>query len=140
MASSGTNRHPRAWLKGKVAPTSIMLLWQTVGLIAVGFLYYVIAFFFAVQVVPLTMGFVKAGTGVTLDMPLETVLSAWIVPALFLVGLLFVAVLLVMRGIWRLRIRANAALSAFLFGTERAAKVEPMQATLRRTKTSAKAA
>ncbi|ROR75971.1 hypothetical protein SAMN06295974_3884 [Plantibacter flavus] len=135
-------------LKGKAVPIGVVLLTRTVTLVGLIFAYYVLAFFSAVQIVPMTMGFVKAGTGVTLDMPVETVLSAWIVPALFLVGLLFAFVLFLMRGLWRLRKRAVQAVSRWALGEAPPAMGEAPPAMgaaeLRpkspRTKTSTKAA
>lgn len=103
-------------LRGKVAPISIVVAAKAFSLVAVLAGYYVLAFFAAVQVVPMTMNFVKSGTGVTLDMPLETVLSFWIVPALFLVALVFVLVLVVMRALWRFRNRVVASVSLWALG------------------------
>jgi hypothetical protein len=108
-------------LRGKVAPIGVVVATKALSLVLVLVLYYVIAFFAAVRVVPLTMGFVKSGTGVTLDMPLETVLSVWIVPALFLVALIFALVLVTLRAIWRLRIRVVTAVSRWALGVEPAA-------------------
>jgi len=113
-----TSGKKRRTLKGTVAPIAIVTMVKTLTLAAVAASYYVLAFFASVQVVPLTMGFVKAGTGVTLDMPLETVLSVWVVPALFLVALVFVLVLVVMRALWRLRTRVVAAVSLWALGEE----------------------
>jgi hypothetical protein len=105
-------------LRGKAAPIGIVLATKAFTLVALLAVYYVIAFFTAVRVVPMVMGFVKSGTGVTLDMPVETVLSVWIVPALFLVALVFVLVLVAMRAIWRLRARVIIAVSRWALGEE----------------------
>jgi hypothetical protein len=105
-------------LRGKVGPVAVVAAVHAATLVAVLALFYVIAFFAAVQVVPLTMGFVKSGTGVTLDMPMETVISVWIVPALFLVSLLFVLVLITMRAIWRLRVVVVTRVSRWAFGED----------------------
>jgi hypothetical protein len=116
-ASAGDRTTPRV-LQGKLGPVSIVAAVHAATLVAVLALFYLIIFFAAVQVVPLTMGFVKSGTGVTLDMPMETVISVWIVPALFLVALLFVLVLLTMRAIWRLRVGVITRVSRWAFGED----------------------
>ena len=119
-STSVMNDHPmkpRA-LRGKVVPISIVIATKASTLVAVLVAYYVLAFFAAVQVVPLTMGFVKSGSGVTLDMPLETVLSVWIVPALFLVALVFVLLLVMMRSLWRMRVRVVVSVALWALGEE----------------------
>jgi len=105
-------------LKGKVAPVTIVLVTKAASLTLTGGAFYVLAFFFAIQVVPLTMGFVKAGSGVTMDMPIETILSVWIVPGLFLVALIFALVLLIMRTILRWRTAAVKAVARWALGIE----------------------
>jgi hypothetical protein len=104
-------------LKAKLGPASLVIGAQVVSLAVTLGLYYVIVFFAAVQVVPLTMGFVKSGTGVELDMALETIISLWIVPALFLVALVFALVLFTIKSIWRLRRRLLAAVSLWALGS-----------------------
>lgn len=104
--------------RGRAASIGIVVATKAFTLVAMLVAYYVITFFAAIRVVPLTMGFVKSGSGVTLDMPIETVLSVWIVPALFLVGLVFVLLLVAMRALWRLRIRAVQSVSRWAFGEE----------------------
>jgi len=112
-------------LRGKAAPLAIVLAAKTAALLATLVIFYVLAFFVAIQVVPLTMGFVKAGSGVTLDMPIETVLSVWIAPALFLIALELVATLVAMRAVWRLRRRATDAVSAWALGRETSLEAAP---------------
>ncbi len=87
---------------GRVALVVFARVASALGLVIA---YYVIAFFSAVQLVPLTMGFVKSGTGVTMDMPVETVVAVWIAPSLFLIALLFALVLVTMRALYRGRKR-----------------------------------
>lgn len=67
------------------------------------FLIFLLVTFAAAQVIPLVFGFVLSASGVSLDMPIETVLSFWIAPSLFLLGLLFVAALHIIKMLWRLR-------------------------------------
>jgi membrane glycosyltransferase len=114
-----------SFLRGKAAPLGIVLAAKTAALLATLVIFYVLAFFVAIQVVPLTMGFVKAGSGVTLDMPIETVLSVWIAPALFLIALELVATLVAMRAVWRLRRRATDAVSAWALGRETSVEAAP---------------
>ena len=105
-------------LLAKIAPVSVVVVVKALTLVVVLAGYYVLAFFSAVQVVPLIMNFVKSGTGVTLDMPLETVLSFWIVPALFLVALFFVLLLVTMRALWRFRARLVDGVTHWARGRE----------------------
>jgi Mg2+/Co2+ transporter CorB len=105
-------------LKKKAGPMGVVIATKALTLVALIASYYIIAFVTAIQIVPLTMGFVKSGTGVTLDMPLELVLSLWIVPALFLVGLVFVLAVVTMRALWRLRARVVTAASQWALGEE----------------------
>jgi hypothetical protein len=116
-ATAGERPAPRV-LRGKLGPVTVVAAVHAATMVAVLALFYVIAFFTSVQVVPLTMGFVKSGTGVTLDMPMETVISVWIVPALFLVALLFVLMVLTMRAIWRLRVVVVTRVSLWAFGED----------------------
>lgn len=143
VGGTGNRSITARMLRGKAGPISIVLVTKTVTMVALLAVYYVIAFFAAIRVVPLVMGFVKSGTGVTLDMPVETVLSAWIVPALFLVALVFILVLVTMRALWRLRSRAVAAVSRWALGEEtRPTAVTPNSAKSARNRKniSAKAA
>lgn len=118
-------------LRGKLAPVSIVIATKAVTMVALLVVFYVIAFFAAVKVVPMTMNIIKAGTGVTLDMPIETVVSFWVVPALFLVALVFVLVLVTMRAVWRLRSRVVIAVSRWAFGvtpeTAQAGQTAPLR-------------
>jgi hypothetical protein len=137
-ATVGERPTPRV-LRGKLGPVTVVAAVHAATMVAVLALFYVIAFFTAVQVVPLTMGFVKSGTGVTLDMPMETVISVWIVPALFLVALLFVLVLLTMRAIWRLRVVVVTRVSRWAFGEDdrsRSLPAGPANARNRKTSSS----
>lgn len=111
--------------RGKVGAASAVVIAQAASLLAVIVVFYIIAFFVAVRVVPITMGFVKDGTGVTLDMPVETVVAVWIAPSLFLLGLLFWLVVVVMRSIWKLRTALMSTVKSWAFGRE-SASVTPL--------------
>ena len=104
----------RGLLKGRIGPTAAVLTVKTLTLGAVLFAHYVLAFYTAIQVVPTVFGFVKAGTGLTMDMGIDTIIAAWIAPSLFLVALLFVLVLTAMRSLWRLRSRVVVAFKAWV--------------------------
>lgn len=116
MPKSATSSQPTKTrsLLGKAAPNSILLATKAATLVVLLVLDYLIVFFSAIQVVPLIMAFVMSGTGVTFDMPFETVLSAWIVPALFLVALFFALVLVTIRALWRLRARLVAVVTRWV--------------------------
>ena len=123
--------------RGKIGPAATVLVAQAASLLAVIVVFYIVAFFAAVRVVPMVMGFVKDGTGVTMDMPVETVLSAWIAPSLFLLALVFALVLFVLRAVWKLRTTAITALSAWAFGREevRVAAIDRGQAQTKKKRT-----
>lgn len=110
LASPAPRRGP---LTSRAGSTAAVIAVKTLTLGAVLFAYYVLTFYTAIQVVPTIFGFVKAGTGLTMDMGFDTIIAVWIAPSLFLVALLFVAVLLAMRGLWRLRSRAVTAFMAW---------------------------
>lgn len=89
--------------RGTVGPAAIVIGTKVVTMTLLVLAFYFIAFFSAVRLVPLIMSFVLGGSGVTMDMPVETILAVWIAPSLFLIALLFTLALLTMRGMWRLR-------------------------------------
>ena len=99
----------RGSLKDRVGSTAAVLAVKTLTLGVVLFAYYVLAFYTAIQVVPTVFSFVRAGTGLTMDMGFDTIIAVWLAPSLFLVALLFVLLLIVMRGLWRLRSRVVLA-------------------------------
>lgn len=127
--------------RGKIGPAATVLVAQAASLLAVIVVFYIVAFFAAVRVVPMVMGFVKDGTGITMDMPVETVLSAWIAPSLFLLALVFALVLFVLRAVWKLRTTAITALSAWAFGREevRVAAIDRGQVQTKKKKRTATA-
>ena len=97
----------------KIGPAGAVIAAKAVSLLVVFVLFYVLAIFSAVTVVPHIMGFVMAGTGVTMDLPLQTVIAAWLAPSLFLIALFFTLVLIAMRTIWRTRRSLIARLDAW---------------------------
>ncbi|WP_431872675.1 hypothetical protein [Nocardiopsis eucommiae] len=62
---------------------------------------YVLGMFAAVTVVPNVFLMVSGGSGVGPASPLEMQVTYWLVPSLFLIGLIFVLVLVVARWLWR---------------------------------------
>lgn len=79
---------------------------------------YVVAMFAAVTLVPNTFLMVAAGTGVGPASPLETQLMHWLTPSLFLIGLIFVLVLVVVRWSWRVQSRLGEKVRHALSGEE----------------------
>lgn len=114
VGTGPSKRAPRS----KAATAAIVLAVQAVSLAALIFVFYVIAFFAAVRVVPLTLGFIKDGSGVTMDMSVETVVAGWIAPALFLLALLFGLVWVVMRKLWQLRRDLIWRVRTWAYGSE----------------------
>lgn len=110
--------------KGKIGPVAIVLLAKSASLVGVIFAFYFIAFFAAVRLVPITMGFVKDGTGVTMDLPFETVIAAWIAPSVFLIAFIFTLCLVLMRFIWRGRQKVVARVQGWALGKEEAAAAD----------------
>lgn len=66
-----------------------------------GAVIYLLAMYVSVKVVPNVMVMVQRGTGVPSDADLPLLLAGWIVPSVFMLGLIFVLAVTVMRGIWR---------------------------------------
>lgn len=77
---------------------------------------YVVAMFAAVTVVPNVFLMVAAGTGIGPASPLEMQLAHWLTPSLFLIGLIFVLVLMVVRWLWRVQRRLAAKARHSLLG------------------------
>lgn len=93
-----------------------LLLAVRVGLMSgVALLSYLGAMFVAVTVVPNIFLIVSNGTNVGPSSPFELQLAYWLSPSLFLIGLVFVLVLVAVRWLWRaqrnLGERARRALS-----------------------------
>lgn len=135
MARNKNTKNKRTGLRapsGRVAPVALVLATKMATLVGVLVAYYVIAFFSAVRVVPMIMGFVKDGTGVSMGMPVETVLAVWIAPSLFLIALLFGLVFMMMRKLWHLRRRFVDRVSAWALGRETGlAPATPIPETIR---------
>lgn len=105
----------------KIGPASVVVAVRFGSLLIASAAVYLVAFFSAVRLVPSIMAFVASGSGVSADMPLQTLIAAWIAPSLFLIALLFALVLVVVRGLWRMRRAAIALVSRWALGGEAAA-------------------
>jgi hypothetical protein len=79
---------------------------------------YVLAMFVAVTVVPNLFVVVSTGTGVGPSSPLELQLVHWLAPSLFLIGLVFVLVLVVVRSLWLAQRRLGERARRALLGDE----------------------
>ncbi|WP_444961784.1 hypothetical protein [Nocardiopsis sp. M1B1] len=99
---------------GEPGARSVLAAVRAGLVVASGLASYVLAMFAAVTVVPNTFVVVSTGTGVGPSSPLELQLVHWLAPSLFLIGLVFVLVLVVVRSLWlaqrRLGERARRAL------------------------------
>lgn len=126
-------------LRSRLKPIGLVLFTKTASLVVFLVACYIIVFFSAIRVVPVILGFVKDGSGITMSMPVETILSVWIAPSLFLIAILFALVIVVIRKLWRLRRRLIEQVSGWAFGreTDVAAPVSLKAASSRRkTKTA----
>lgn len=83
-----------------------------------GAIIYVLGMFAAVTVVPNVFLMVSGGSGVGPSSPLEVQLTYWLVPSLFLIGLIFVLVLVAARWLWRAQRRMAAKARRSLLGEE----------------------
>ncbi|MBB6121579.1 hypothetical protein [Nocardiopsis algeriensis] len=86
--------------------------------IASGLAGYVLAMFAAVTVVPNLFVVVSTGTGVGPTSPLELQLMHWLAPSLFLIGLVFVLVLVAVRSLWSAQRRLGDKARSALLGDE----------------------
>lgn len=121
--TTNSSRNAHRTPSGRVVPVLAVLAAKAVSLLAVVFAYYFIAFFVAVRIVPVTMGFVKDGTGVTMNMPVDTILAVWVAPSLFLIALIFAGTFVAMRKIWHLRTNLLARLTTWVSLREHPARV-----------------
>lgn len=113
--SAPTGTHP---IRRKAGPLATVLAVKTASLVVFVFAVYIIAMFLAVRVVPLVMGFVKAGTGVTESTPWDTTLMVWIGPSVVLIALITVGTVYLVRWLWKLRTRVVDRVAGWAFGRE----------------------
>lgn len=78
--------------------------------VLVSALIYLLAMYVSVKVVPNTMVMVQRGTGIPSDADFPLLLAGWIVPSVFMIGLVFVLTVVVMRGLWRWQLRQGKKL------------------------------
>ncbi|MEU3016595.1 hypothetical protein ABZ635_04260 [Nocardiopsis sp. NPDC007018] len=94
------------------------LLWgiRAALVFGVALLSYVGAMFVAVTVVPNVFLVVSSGTGVGPASPFEMQMAYWLSPSLFLIGLIFVLVLVAVRWLWRAQRRVAERARRALLG------------------------
>lgn len=112
-------------LRGKVGPVAIVLATKAASLVAMIVAVYLLVMFLAIRVVPMTMGFVLSGTGVTDATPWKTVLMVWIAPSLVLIALIITGAIFLVRWLWKQRARLVEKVSVWAFGRE-TKKVTPI--------------
>lgn len=117
VATSSLGARIRARL-GQGGAHSLMLTTRIGLMVLSGLAGYVVAMFAAVTVVPNIFLMVATGTGVGPASPLETQLAHWLAPSLFLIGLAFVLVLVVVRWLWRAQRRLSEKARRALLGEE----------------------
>ncbi|MFE9245250.1 hypothetical protein [Nocardiopsis sp. NPDC006938] len=94
-----------------------LLLGVRAGLVfGVAVLIYVLAMFVAVTVVPSVFLVVSSGTNVGPNSPFELQMAYWLSPSLFLIGLIFVLVLVAVRWLWRAQRRVAERARRALLG------------------------
>lgn len=103
---------------GRIAAATLVVLARTATLIAVIVFAYLLAFFAAVRMVPMIMSFVATGTGVTSEAGFVAMVSLWLMPSVFLIGLVFVGVLALARLVWRMRRKALTRVEDWALGRE----------------------
>lgn len=114
-ATTGTKR-----LRGKAAPALLVIGTKAATLVALATIVYIVVMFVAIRVIPLTLGFVKSGTGISESDPTMTVLALFVAPGLFFVALYTTAVVFGIRKLWSLRGRLVDRVSGWALGRETA--------------------
>lgn len=103
---------------GESGARSVLRVVRAGLMIASGLASYVLAMFVAVTVVPNLFVVVSTGTGIGPSSPLELQLVHWLAPSLFLIGLVFVLVLVVVRSLWLAQRRLGEKARRALLGDE----------------------
>jgi uncharacterized membrane protein len=103
---------------GESGARSVLAAVRAGLVVASGLVSYVLAMFVAVTVVPNLFVVVSTGTGVGPSSPLELQLVHWLAPSLFLIGLVFVLVLVVVRSLWLAQRRLGERARRALLGDE----------------------
>lgn len=130
-ATNGARNGLRA-PSGRIVPHVLVIATKAFTLLGVIFAIYVLAFFSAVRIVPMIMGFVKDGTGVQMEMSIDTVLAVWVAPSLFLIALLFAFVFTIIRKLWHLRTALVARVTTWAHGRN-AAEADAIPASQRKS-------
>ncbi|MFD6952060.1 hypothetical protein A6A08_02530 [Nocardiopsis sp. TSRI0078] len=103
---------------GESGARSLLALVRAGLVVGSGLVGYVLAMFAAVTVVPNLFVMVAAGTGVGPTSSLEMQLAHWLAPSVFLIGLVFVLVLVAMRALWRAQLRLAERARRALLGEQ----------------------
>lgn len=144
-STTRSNGSKSAALRSKVGPVALVLAAKAATLVAFILAALVIIMFSTVRVIPLSVGFVKSVMGVSMDMPVETVIAAWIAPSIFVLAIVFTVVLIALRALWKLRRRGIEVVSGWALGRENPTKPvdissAPSKQTTKRDQRAAKTA
>lgn len=80
------------------------------------FVIWLVALGIASSMVPNIVSMVSESSGLTLEDRLDLVLVGWVLPAMFLLGLLFVATCALFWWIWRVHLRLGNRFKAYVLG------------------------
>lgn len=62
---------------------------------------YLLVIFTAVSIIPNIAAFIQQGTGIGIDLRLDVVIAGWLLPTVFVVGMVMVAEVAAFRALWR---------------------------------------
>lgn len=122
--------------RGKAGAALLVVGAKAGSLIAFLAVVYVIVMFAGIRVVPLTLGFVKDGTGISASDPTLTVLAVFVAPGLFFVALITTAVIFGIRGLWRLRAKLVDGVAGWALGREDAPVTDIVRGSTRATRST----
>jgi hypothetical protein len=101
------------------------------------FVDYLLVLFTAVNVLPNIAALIQQGTGVTVEMRIDTVIAGWLIPVLFIVAAVLVGEIFLMRRLWRFAAGRLKALGGWLFRLENEKRASRQQVALFPTKAQA---
>lgn len=121
---------------GTAWPALLVLGTKAGSLVALVALVYIVVMFAGIRVIPLTLGFVKDGTGISASDPTLTVLAVFVAPGLFFVALITTAVIFGIRKLWRLRALLVDRVAGWALGREKAAVTPITSGAVRPTRST----
>lgn len=62
---------------------------------------YLLVIFTAVSIIPNIAAFIQQGTGISIDLRPDVVIAGWLLPTVFVVGMLMVAEVVAFKALWR---------------------------------------